>query len=130
LARASEIELVKRTGKRVKTGVLDVRIAASPSSRAQVGVIVPKYKRTIVERNKLRRRLRELVRVRLLPVLARSDVGGASGERPTEEHGTVHTAHTARAVLIRALPTAYSATFDGLARDVDTVVARIANQIG
>jgi hypothetical protein len=136
LARASEIELVKRTGKRVKTGVLDVRVAASPSSRAQVGVIVPKYKRTIVERNKLRRRLRELVRVRLLPVLARSDVEGASGERPTEEHGTVHTAHTAhtaqtaRAVLIRALPTAYSATFDGLARDVDTVVARIANQIG
>lgn len=133
MARASEIELVKRTGKRVKTGVLDVRVAASPSSRAQVGVIVPKYKRTIVERNKLRRRLRELVRVRLLPVLARSDVEGSSVERPTEEQGTVHTAQTAqaaRAVLIRALPTAYSATFDGLARDVDTVVARIANRIG
>ena len=122
MARASEIELVKRTGKRVKTGVLDVRVAASPSSRAQVGVIVPKYKRTIVERNKLRRRLRELVRVRLLPVLARSDVEGSAAECATEEHATVH---TARAVLIRALPTAYSATFDGLARDVDTVVARI-----
>lgn len=127
MARASEIELVKRTGKRVKTGVLDVRVAASPSSRAQVGVIVPKYKRTIVERNKLRRRLRELVRVRLLPVLERSDVDGPAAERSnsTEEHAAEHTAHTARAVLIRALPTAYSATFDGLARDVDTVVARI-----
>lgn len=117
----------------MKTGVLDVRVAASPSSRAQVGVIVPKYKRTIVERNKLRRRLRELVRVRLLPVLARSDVEGSSVERPTEEQGTVHTAQTAqaaRAVLIRALPTAYSATFDGLARDVDTVVARVGHWIG
>lgn len=124
MARASEIELVKRTGKRVKTGVLDVRVAASPSSRTQVGVIVPKYKRTIVERNKLRRRLRELVRVRLLPVLERSDVA-PSAERSTEEHATAQTAQTARAVLIRALPTAYSATFDGLARDVDTVVARL-----
>jgi len=130
LARASEIELVKRTGKRVKTGVLDVRVAASPSSRAQVGVIVPKYKRTIVERNKLRRRLRELVRVRLLPVLERSDVAASSAERSTEEHATAQTAQTARAVLIRALPTAYSATFDGLARDVDTVIARVGHRIG
>jgi ribonuclease P protein component len=92
----------------VKTGVLDVRVAASPSSRAQVGVIVPKYKRTIVERNRLRRRLRELARVRLLPVLE-----GTTDERP------------ARAVLIRALPVAYSASFDGLAREIDAVVARI-----
>jgi RNase P protein component len=138
LARASEIELVKRTGKRVKTGVLDVRVAASPSSRAQVGVIVPKYKRTIVERNKLRRRLRELVRVRLLPVLERSDVEGSSTEGfstegSTEEHAiaqAAQAAQTPRAVLIRALPTAYSATFDGLARDVDTVVARIGHGIG
>ena len=108
LARASEIELVKRTGKRVKTGVLDVRVAASPSSRAQVGVIVPKYKRTIVERNRVRRRLRELVRVRLLPVL----------DSTAAERGP-------RAVLIRALPAAYSASFDGLARDVDAIVQRV-----
>lgn len=108
MARASEIELVKRTGKRVKTGVLDVRVAASPSSRAQVGVIVPKYRRTIVERNRLRRRLRELARVRLLPLL--DATREARGER---------------AVLIRALPAAYSASFDGLARDIDAVVARL-----
>lgn len=100
----------------MKTGVLDVRVAASPSSHAQVGVIVPKYKRTIVERNRLRRRLRELARVRLLPVLAGTKV----------EHGTALGADGGvRAVLIRALPTAYSASFDGLARDIDAVVARI-----
>lgn len=108
----------------MKTGVLDVRVAASPSSRAQVGVIVPKYKRTIVERNRLRRRLRELVRVRLLPVLEKEPERGGTTDTPLKS-GTAHTAHTPRAVLIRALPTAYSATFDGLARDVDTVVARI-----
>lgn len=108
MARASEIELVKRTGKRVKTGVLDVRVAASPSSRAQVGVIVPKYRRTIIERNRLRRRLRELARIRLIPLL----------------DGTVE-AHGVRAVLIRALPAAYSASFDGLARDIDAIVARL-----
>ena len=133
MARASEIELVKRTGKRVKTGVLDVRVAASPSSRAQVGVIVPKYKRTIVERNRLRRRLRELVRLRLLPVLERTiewTAERAATEQSTE-HGPEHSLeHAPRAVLIRALPTAYSATFDGLARDVDTVVARIGHRIG
>jgi RNase P protein component len=108
LARATEIELVKRTGKRMKTGVLDARVAASPSSRAQVGVIVPKYRRTIVERNRLRRRLRELARVRLLPLL----------DATVETRG-------ARAMLIRALPTAYSASFDGLARDIDAIVARL-----
>jgi hypothetical protein len=124
LARASEIELVKRTGKRVKTGVLDVRVAASPSSRAQVGVIVPKYKRTIVERNRLRRRLRELVRVRLLPVLERKM---ERAEHSSTEHSVAEQSveDTPRAVLIRALPTAYSATFDGLARDVDTIVVRV-----
>jgi ribonuclease P protein component len=105
LARASEIELVKRTGKRIKSGRMDVRVAASPSSRARVGVIVPKYGRLIVERNRLRRRLRELVRLRMLPALR---------ERALE-----------RDVLIRALPSAYSASFDVLAKEVDGVVARI-----
>lgn len=89
----------------MKTGVLEVRIAASPSSCAQVGIIVPKYGRVIVERNKLRRRLRELARTRLLPVLANDA--------------------SPRAVLIRALPSAYSASFDGLGRNIDAVVARI-----
>lgn len=102
LAHASEIELVKRTGKRVKTGLLDVRVAASPSLCARVGVIVPKYRRQIVERNKLRRRLREIIRTRMLPVMAVRDV------------------------LIRALPQAYTASFDELTRDVDVAIARIA----
>ena len=84
----------------MKTGHLDVRIAPSPLSYARVGIVVPKYKHTIVERNKLRRRLRELVRTRVLPVVASSDI------------------------LIRPLPHAYVAAFAVLAREIDGLVAR------
>ena len=105
LTRATEIELVKRTGKRVKAGLLDVRVTASPSSCGRVGIIVPKYGRNIVERNLLRRRLRELARTKLLPVM--------EGEEKL-------------AVLVRALPKAYSASFELLAGEIDGIAARIS----
>jgi len=101
LSRATEIEGVKQTGKRIKTGHLDVRVAASPLAFARVGIIVPKHKHTIVERNLLRRRLRELVRIRLLPVLPPCDV------------------------LIRSWPNAYSAVFETLAADIDRIAAKL-----
>lgn len=115
LTRASEIEFVRRTGKRFKTGLFDVRFTASPSLRAasegvgagegavvaRVGVIIPKYKRSIVERNRLKRRVKELVRTRMLPTIQAQDV------------------------LIRALPQAYSTGYDGLIREMDGVTARI-----
>lgn len=84
----------------MKTGHLDVRVAPSPLSYARVGIVVPKYKHTIVERNKLRRRLRELVRTRVLPVVTSSDL------------------------LIRPFPQAYSVGFAVLAREIDVLVAR------
>ncbi len=62
---------------------------------ARVGIVVPKHKHSGVERNLVKRRLRELARLRLLPVLP----GGA--------------------VLLRARPEAYGASFDALARDVE-----------
>lgn len=105
LSRAQDIELVRRTGKRVKSGLLDVRVTASPSSCARVGVIVPKYGHIIVERNRLRRRMREIVRVRMLPVLRVAP--------PTD-------------VLVRVLPRAYWASFDVLEREIDGIVTRIS----
>jgi ribonuclease P protein component len=39
-----------------------------------VGLIVPKHKRSGVERNRLKRRLREIVRIDVLPVLAPIDL--------------------------------------------------------
>jgi ribonuclease P protein component len=56
---------------------------------------VAKYGQTVVKRNRLRRRLRELVRVLLIPKLSGLDL------------------------VIRALPSAYAADFKELAGEVE-----------
>jgi ribonuclease P protein component len=58
-----------RRGKRERTGHLDVFIAPSPVSHSRFGTVVPKHGHEIVERNRLRRRLREVGRCRVLPAL-------------------------------------------------------------
>jgi len=65
---------VAREGKRFRTEHLDVRTVASPLRYPRVGLVVPKYGRTSVERNRLKRRLREIVRQELLPHLPRVDL--------------------------------------------------------
>ena len=47
---------------------------ASPLSHPRVGFIVPKYSRSGVERNRLKRQLREIVRTQLLMHLSGVDV--------------------------------------------------------
>lgn len=61
----------------------------------RIGLIVPKFKHSGVARNQLKRRLRELARVRLLPM-----------DIPV-------------LVVLRIRPAAYAATFDLLAHDID-----------
>ena len=57
----------------------------------RVGVIVPRYKHSAVDRNRLKRRLREIIRTALLPTLdLQVDV------------------------VVRALPHAYDAAFETL----------------
>ena len=56
-------------------------------NRPRVGVIVPRHKHSAVDRNRLKRRLREVVRLHLLPVLPAVDL------------------------VVRAMPEAYAATF-------------------
>lgn len=73
---------------------------------SRVGIIVPKHKRSGVERNRLKRRLRELARLRLLPVVAEG------------------------AVLLRARPEAYGAAFEALARDVERAAREAARWLG
>jgi len=75
---------------------LEVRWLASLSASAggRVGVIVPRHQQTAVARNRVKRRLRELVRLELLPGLPALDV------------------------VVRAFPQAYAASFDALRRDV------------
>lgn len=80
-------------------------MVASPSRLGRVGIIVPKHKHTGVERNRLKRRLRELVRTRLLPGLAAVDV------------------------VIRAMPHAYDARFEALAADIEHAARKMPSAV-
>ena len=81
----------------MQTERLEARASASLLLHPRVGVVVPKHRRKVVERNRIKRRLRELVRVRLLPQLEGIDL------------------------LIRAKAEAYDSTFDRLAGDVAVI---------
>lgn len=82
----------------MRTSSLELRAAASLHALPRVGVVVPKYKHSAVERNRLKRRLRELVRLHLLPALAAFPI-------PLD-------------VLVRASPPAYRRGVDGLQREL------------
>lgn len=98
----SEIRDLLKRGKRKRTANVDVFFAASPASRSRLGLIVPKHGRGIVERNRLKRRLREIARRGVLPAL---DEAGVRGD-----------------VLIRARGRAYDAGFEELALEVREAV--------
>lgn len=93
-----------RRGERERTPSLDVFSAASPSSFPRFGLVVPKYGRRIVERNRLKRRLRELGRSELLPRLRRSS--------------------SATDVLVRTRPEAYEVGYDRLREELVSWVER------
>jgi ribonuclease P protein component len=79
---------------------VEVRYIASLSHLPRVGIIVPRHKQTAVARNRVKRRLRELVRNALLPSLS------APG------------AHAPLDVVVRAMPEAYAADLATLAGDL------------
>jgi ribonuclease P protein component len=74
LTRDADLRRVAREGKRIRTHVLEIRAAASPFSHPRVGFIVPKYSRSSVARNLLKRRLHEIVRTELIPNLPAGDI--------------------------------------------------------
>jgi ribonuclease P protein component len=94
---------VSREGKRVRTEHLDLRVVASLLRHPRVGFIVPKYGRTSVERNRLKRRLRELVRREML------------GRIPSLD------------VTIRARREAYDVPFDGLSAEITAARDRMVS---
>ena len=67
----------------------------------RIGLIVPKYKQSGVARNRLKRRLRELARLRLLPTGLPADV------------------------VNRVRPEAYRASFDDLTGDVSRLLVQL-----
>ena len=64
-------------------------------------MVVGKQGHTIVERNRLRRRLRELVRLRMLPVIGPMDV------------------------MVRTLSSAYNVGFVDLTNEIDKLVVQL-----
>jgi ribonuclease P protein component len=108
ITHPGEIRALFRRGKRRKTRHLDAFVSASPSAFPRWGVVVPKHKHEIVERNRVKRRLRELGRTVVLPTLRNSGL--------------------ALDVLIRARPEAYSAAFDGLRAELTELVEELCSR--
>ena len=101
ITRGLELQRIAREGKRIRTVHLEVRAAASPCARlsnewegVRIGLVVPRFKHSAVARNRLKRRLRELARMQLLPAKLPLDI----------------------VLLIR--PEAYNASFEGLSTDI------------
>ena len=103
-----EIRSLMREGKRRKTSNFDVFVAASPDSFSRLGVIVPKHGHAIVERNLLRRRIREVGRRELLPGL--------------------ETCGRDRDVLVRARPSAYEAAFATLRDEIIDLTRQLCSE--
>jgi ribonuclease P protein component len=99
---SSDIGALIERGKRRRTRCLDVFFAASPASRSRLGLIVPKHGRRVVDRNLLKRRLREIGRREILPALE------AMGVRAD--------------VLVRARRDAYAAKPERLAMEMKQAV--------
>ena len=107
IRRSTDIRALLERGKRERTTNVDVFFVPSPASRSRLGLIVPKHGREIVERNRLKRRLREIGRREVLPAL---DAGGRGGD-----------------LLIRARRAAYDAEFGQLRFDVHEAVEALCS---
>jgi ribonuclease P protein component len=99
--RTLEIRGLFKRGKRKRTEHLDVFFAASPAALPRIGILVPKHRHRVVERNLLKRRLKEIGRTRVLPALRQAD--------------------RAFDVLVRVRPEAYDASFAELRGELDVV---------
>lgn len=91
-----------RSGRRLKAKLIDARLLESESGFVRVAIVVPKWGQTAVQRNKLKRRLRELSRTLLL---ARE---------------------SSRDVVLRARREAYAASFADLRDDVQRIAGGLS----
>lgn len=94
-------------GKRRRTDHLDVFFLPSPVSRPRWGMVVPKHGHDIVERNRVRRRLREIGRTAVIPRLWDDD-------RPLD-------------VLVRARREAYDAGYAELKQELSEVTEELCS---
>jgi ribonuclease P protein component len=108
IRRGSEIRTLFRRGRRYRIGALEVFVAPAPGDLPRFGLVVPKHGRRIADRNRVRRRLRELGRTEVLPRLVKAD-------HPVD-------------VLVRARPGAYSATFSDLQAELVRLTERLCSE--
>ncbi|HET9867502.1 MAG TPA: ribonuclease P protein component [Nitrospira sp.] len=104
LTRGSDLDRVLREGKRARTECLEVRFLASLLRYPRVGIIVPKHRHSIVERNRLKRRLREIIRLEVLPFMS----------IPAD-------------IVVRAAPRAYGASFETLRTELLGGISRFVS---
>ncbi|MEO5816631.1 MAG: ribonuclease P protein component [Gemmatimonadaceae bacterium] len=107
ITRGAELQRIAREGKRIRTRYIEVRAATSPLACSEtkqgvrIGLIVPRFKHSAVLRNQLKRRLRELARIQLVPMKISMDI------------------------VMRIRPDAYEATFAALTKDVEHVLEQL-----
>lgn len=104
----SDIRAMFREGRRHTSGSLEAYLRRIPGDGApRVGVVVPRHGHSIVDRNRLRRRLRELLRTEWLPA-ARDREPGVD-------------------LLVRARRTAYDRSFPELRAELSACVEALGS---
>ncbi len=107
ITRTGDIRNLMRRGRKKKTSNLDVFFLSSSEPGPRVGIVVPKHHRRVVDRNRVKRRLREVSRQELLPRL--------------REQGL------RLDLLIRARREAYEASYRQLRREVLEVTEELCS---
>ena len=96
-----------RDGKRLRTANLDLRVVSTTDTVSRIGFVVPKHGHSSVDRNRLKRRMRELARLRILDVVRANASGPAAN------------------VVMRAQPGAYRLDYDQLRSEIEILRARL-----
>jgi ribonuclease P protein component len=107
ITASGEIRALFRRGKRKRTRHLDVFVASSPVAFPRLGLVVPRHRQKVVRRNLLKRRLREIGRLEVLPGLNRA-------ERALD-------------VMVRARPEAYAASYAELLDELRMVTEELCS---
>ena len=102
LARGSELTACWEEGRRLRTSHLDLAWRPNPLGHPRLAVVVPRFQFTAVARNRLRRRVKEILRRDPLRTLPPVDL------------------------VVRAKRTAYAASFADLRAELTEAARRIA----
>ena len=107
ITRGADLQSIAREGKRLRTAYLDVRVVVTARRESRIGFVVPKHGHSAVHRNRLKRRLRELSRRTILSSCRAAEAGSNMD------------------IVMRTLPTAYTASFGALRAEFESVSARL-----